>query len=61
MQRHAGTRWLTTTVPVVAGDEITLVFAIFDLSDAMLDSYVFIYNIRWECKTPDKPKTIPPE
>ena len=59
MRQHAGTKWLTTTAPVVAGDNIEVVFAIFDLSDSILDSYVFLDNFQWGCEGPDKPTTKP--
>lgn len=60
MQGHAATRWLTTSMPVVPGDSITLVFALFDMADAMVDSYVFLDNLRWHCEAPDRPHTLPP-
>ena len=59
MRQHAGTKWLTTTAPVVPGDNIEVVFAIFDLSDSILDSYVFLDNFQWGCEGPDKPSTKP--
>jgi hypothetical protein len=57
MRQHGGTPWLTSTVPVTPGETITLVFAVFDMSDAILDSYVFLDNFRWTCDTPDRPAT----
>ncbi len=59
MSRHAGTKWLSTTAPVTPGEEITLVFAIFDLSDSILDSYAFIDNFQWGCEGTDHPSTTP--
>jgi hypothetical protein len=59
MRQHAGTKWLTTTAPVTPGDSIEVVFAIFDLSDSILDSYVFLDNFQWGCEGPDKPSTKP--
>jgi hypothetical protein len=59
MARHAGTKWLSTTAPVTPGEEITVVFAIFDLSDSILDSYVFIDNFQWGCEGTDHPSTVP--
>ena len=50
MRQHAGTNWLQTTAGVTPGETITVVFAIFDLSDPHLDSYVFIDNFRWGCE-----------
>jgi hypothetical protein len=59
MREHAGTKWLTTTVQVTPGEEIRLVFAIFDLADPILDSYVLIDNWRWGCEAPPEPETKP--
>jgi hypothetical protein len=59
MARHAGTKWLSTTAPVTPGEQITVVFAIFDLSDSILDSYVFVDNFQWGCEGTDHPMTTP--
>lgn len=59
MRRHAGTDWLTSTAPVTPGEEITLVFAIMDLSDSILDSVVFLDNFVWGCKPSGPPTTTP--
>ena len=59
MRQHAGTGWLTSTVGVTPGEHIVLVFAIFDLSDSILDSYAFIDNFQWGCDPSDKPQTQP--
>jgi len=59
MRQHAATKWLTTTAPVVPGEEIIVVFAIFDLSDSILDSYVLLDNWVWGCEGTDKPETKP--
>ena len=59
MKQHAGTRWLSTTAPVVPGETITLVLAIFDLQDNQLDSYVFLDNWQWGCEGMDRPETTP--
>jgi hypothetical protein len=67
---HAATDWLTTTVSVasLAGQQITLLFAIWDSSDGYLDSTVLIDNVHWTFATsPDtkvpvdagSPMTIP--
>ena len=45
--------------PVTPGEHITVVFAIFDLSDSILDSYVFIDNFEWGCDGTDHPNTVP--
>ncbi|HWB81237.1 MAG TPA: choice-of-anchor L domain-containing protein [Nannocystaceae bacterium] len=59
MARHAGTGWLTSVAPVVAGEEITLVLAIFDLSDSLIDSYAFLDGFAWGCEGADGPGTMP--
>ena len=59
MEGHAGTRWLHTKAPAEEGGDFTLVFAIFDLSDPNLDSYVFLDNFRFGCE--DGPPVTEPE
>jgi len=59
MRQHAGTNWLTSTVGVTPGEQITVVFAIFDVSDGILDSYAFLDNFQWGCEPSGKPQTIP--
>jgi hypothetical protein len=49
MDGHAGTRWLETVAPVVPGEEIEVVFAIFDLSDAYFDTVVLLDGVHWGC------------
>jgi hypothetical protein len=49
MEGHAGTKWLTTTAPVRAGEQIELVFALFDLSDPLFDTMVILDNFQWTC------------
>ncbi len=58
METHAGTKWLTTTAGVVPGEDFILVFAIFDLSDNILDSAVILDNFQWNCEG-GPPVTIP--
>jgi hypothetical protein len=58
MQGHGGTRWLSTSAPVTAGDDIEVVFAIMDLGDSVLDSYVFLDNFAWGCEE-GPPSTVP--
>ena len=50
MMDHAGTKWLTTTAGVTPGEEIELVFAVFDLSDPILDTVVLLDNFQWACE-----------
>ncbi len=58
MEGHAGTRWLTTSAGVVPGETIEVVFAVFDLSDGILDTLVLLDNFQWAC-TGGGPSTIP--
>lgn len=47
----AGTGWLTAFAPVVAGDLITISFAIMDGFDGSGDSVVLLDNFRWTYST----------
>ena len=38
---------------------ITVVFAIMDLGDSILDSYVFLDNFLWGCEGGSPPSTVP--
>jgi hypothetical protein len=58
MEGHAGTKWLTTTAPVTPGEEIEVVFAVFDMSDPNLDTVVLLDNWLWSCEG-GPPVTIP--
>ena len=60
MRQHAGTSWLQTKAGVTPGETITVVFAVFDLADPALDSYVFLDNFQWGCEPVGKPETMPP-
>jgi hypothetical protein len=62
---HAATDWLTTTVDVspLAGNEITLLFAIWDSTDGLLDSTVLIDDVHWTFATAadtPTPAVVPP-
>jgi hypothetical protein len=59
MRYHAGTKWLSTTAAVKPGETIVVVFAVFDLADNILDSYVFLDNFQWGCDGDDPPSTKP--
>lgn len=48
-QGHAGTRWLQTSAPVQPGEDISLLFAIFDLTDGAYDSMVALDHFEWTC------------
>ena len=61
MRYSAGTPWLTTSVDVIPGDSIELVFAVFDVEDVNWDSLVFLDNVRWGCEEIGGPVTEPPE
>lgn len=56
--RHAGTSWLSSVAPVTAGEEITVVFGVFDVSDSLVDSFVFLDAFQWGCEQPDRPGTV---
>ena len=43
-----GTAWLTTSAPVIPGEEITLEFHIWDTGDAVFDSLALLDNFRWK-------------
>jgi hypothetical protein len=49
MEGHAATKWLETTAPVVEGEVISLLFAIFDLTDGSYDSMVALDHFEWTC------------
>lgn len=54
-----GTGWLTTTAPVTGGQEITLVFAVWDSGDGNLDSTVFLDNFQWSLESSGTVDTTP--
>jgi hypothetical protein len=60
MRYSAGTPWLTTTADVSPGDTIEIVFAIFDVEDVHLDSFVFLDNFRWGCEGGGSPPETEP-
>ncbi len=49
MEGHAGTKWLETSAGVRPGEDITLVFTIFDLTDGAYDSMAVLDNFEWTC------------
>lgn len=59
MKQHAGTKWLSSTAPVTPGEQVTVVLAVFDLADPILDSYVFLDNWQWGCDGTGGPVTTP--
>ncbi len=58
---HAGTRWLTSTAAIAPGEEFTMLFAIFDMADAMYDSFVLLDNFRWGCDDAMGPPSTTPD
>ncbi|HET6584560.1 MAG TPA: choice-of-anchor L domain-containing protein [Nannocystaceae bacterium] len=46
---HGGTEWLTTTAPVRPDEQMTLVFALFDMGDATFDSMAILDHFEWTC------------
>lgn len=49
MDGHAGTKWLETIAPVVPGEEIELIFAVFDMTDSVVDTAVVLDGVHWGC------------
>lgn len=58
MVGHAATKWLTTSASVSPQEDITLVFAVFDLSDGALDTFILLDNWLWNCGG-GPPVTVP--
>ncbi len=48
-QDHGGTKWLTSSAPVRPGEDITLIFAIFDNMDSSFDSMTILDHFEWTC------------
>lgn len=46
---HAATDWFTIEAPVVPGETITMVIALFDEVDGIADSAVLLDDLRWTC------------
>jgi hypothetical protein len=55
----AATGWLQTSGPAEPGSVITLLFAIWDTSDGILDSLVLLDNFRWTLEERTVPETVP--
>jgi hypothetical protein len=58
MDQNAGTKWLTTTAGVSPLEQIQVVFAVWDLSDGIWDTYIILDNWLWDCEG-GPPITIP--
>ncbi|HEY1958665.1 MAG TPA: putative metal-binding motif-containing protein [Polyangiaceae bacterium] len=58
---HGSTGWLTTTVPVdtLRGQTITLLFAIWDSGDGVLDSTALMDNFQWSVNAATSVSTNP--
>jgi hypothetical protein len=48
-QDHGGTKWLTSSAPVRPGEEITVIFAMFDNMDSSFDSMAILDHFEWTC------------
>jgi len=53
-----GTKWLTTSAPVIPGETITLKFVIWDTGDTQVDSLVLIDNFKWSAEGTGTPVTF---
>jgi hypothetical protein len=60
-ESHAATGWLTTTAPVdtVRGKEITLLWAVWDQGDGVLDSTALIDDFQWSLDAANGTVTLP--
>ncbi|MCW5816929.1 MAG: choice-of-anchor L domain-containing protein [Labilithrix sp.] len=54
-----GTGWLTTTAPVTPGEEITLLFAVWDSGDGALDTTVLIDDFKFSLEDSGTTATAP--
>lgn len=46
-QPRGATGWLTTTVPVTPGSEVTIRWGVYDAGDGALDATVVLDNWQW--------------
>jgi hypothetical protein len=60
-ESHGSTGWLTTTVPVdtLRGKDMTLLFAIWDSGDGILDSTSIIDAFQWSLNSASGVTTVP--
>lgn len=60
-ENHGSTGWLTTTVPVdtLRGKDMTLLFAIWDSGDGILDSTSIIDAFQWSVNSASGVTTVP--
>ncbi|MGB1277201.1 MAG: choice-of-anchor L domain-containing protein, partial [Nannocystaceae bacterium] len=53
MRGHAATNWRSTEIELSPGEEVTLIFGLFDVGDGLTDSAVLLDNVRWNCAIPE--------
>jgi hypothetical protein len=59
---HGATAWLETRVPIPDGDTFTIVFAVWDSGDGVLDSTLLLDDFRWSGASLEYPITqVAPE
>ncbi|WP_224193058.1 hypothetical protein [Nannocystis pusilla] len=49
---RAGTAWYQSEIGIDPGESIEVVFALFDVGDAIVDSVVLLDGVRWQCAPP---------
>jgi hypothetical protein len=49
---HAAMDWMTLRAPVQPGETVTLVAAVFDVSDGQVDTALLLDDLRWDCIAP---------
>lgn len=49
---HAAMDWMTLTAPVVAGETVTVVAAVFDVGDGQVDTALLLDDVHWDCIAP---------
>ena len=49
---HAGTPWFPGEIAARPGESVEVVFALFDVGDAEVDSAVLLDDVRWICAPP---------
>lgn len=49
---HAAMDWTTFAAPVLGGESITLVMALFDVNDGGVDTAVLLDDLHWNCSPP---------
>ncbi len=49
---HAAMDWMPLRAPVQPGETVTLVAAVFDVSDGQVDTALLLDDLRWDCIAP---------